>query len=234
MSNKFILILLFVLITTVNFLVFGKTIFQDDFEKDKVGNQPSKWIGCAEDGEIFEDPLEPGNLVMGVIKQDVDCGIVADTDNLSEYTVEWDWMWENASWHSMTINQEKPGENYHFSRNPDANAWEMWVRTGGDWPGPFVVGQYPTDLNKWYRCQFLVNEAEIVFKIKEKDDDTAFDKIKSVVEMHSEDDRFRTGKFGVNENPGSFLDNVLIYFGKPSPIEREGKITATWGRIKIR
>jgi len=234
MGNKFILTLAFVLITTVNFFVFGKTIFQDDFEKDKVGNQPSNWIGCAEDGEIFEDLLKPGNLVMGVIKQNVDCGIVADTDNLSEYTVEWDWMWERAEWHSMTIHQEKPGENYHFSRNPDGNAWEVWARTGGAWPGPFVVGQYPTDLNKWYRCQFSVNEAEIVFKIKEKDDDTDFDKIKSVVEMHGEDDRFKQGKFGVNENPGSFLDNVLIYFGKPSPIEREGKITATWGRIKIR
>ena len=79
-----------------------------------------------------------------------------------------------------------------------------------------------------------MKEADIVFKIKEKADNTPFDKIKSVVEMHGEDDRFKQGKFGVNENPGSFLNNVLIYFGKPSPIEREGKITATWGRIKIR
>ena len=50
--------------------------------------------------------------------------------------------------------------------------------------------------------------------------------------MHGEDDRFKKGKFGVNENPGSFLDNVLIYIGKPSSVEREGKLTTTWGGIK--
>ncbi|MBM3239942.1 hypothetical protein FJZ31_26960 [Candidatus Poribacteria bacterium] len=233
MKSTFIFILVFALVVTVNF-AFSKTIFQDDFEKDKVGNPPSRWVGCSADGQIFEDPLKRGNLVMGVIKQNVDCGVLADTDVLSEYIVEWDWMWQNAEWHSMTIHQEKPGENYHFSRNPDANAWEMWVRTGGNWPGPFVVGKYATDLNKWYRCQFTVNKADIAFKIKEKDDNTPFDKIKSVVEMRGEDDRFKKGKFGVNENPGSFLDNVLIYIGKPSPVEGKGKLTTTWCRIKSR
>jgi hypothetical protein len=225
------MILVFILSITVGFPALSGTIFQDDFESDKVGDPPSKWGGCPEDFEIFEDPLEPGNLVMGIIFQNVDCGVVADMDNLSQYVAEWDWMWQEAQWHSMTIHQEQPGENYHLSRNPDNGAWEMWVRTAGQWPGPFVTNVQPTELNIWHRCQLSVNEAHIVFKIKERDDPTPFDELEPTLEMNGEDERFKKGKFGVNENPSSFLDNVVIYVGQIA-VKQAGKLTTSWGEVK--
>jgi hypothetical protein len=228
--NRASLALMFILSITVGFSALSGTIFQDDFENDDVGQPPSKWVGCSEDAEIFEDPLGQGK-VMGVIFQNVDCGIVADMDNLSQYTAEWDWLWQEAQWHSMTIHQEQPGENYHLSRNPDNGAWEMWVRTAGQWPGPFVTNVQPTELAKWYRCQLSVNEAHIIFKVKERDDTTLFDELEPTLEMNGEDERFKKGKFGVNESPGSFLDNVVIYVGQIA-VDRAGKLTASWGEVK--
>jgi len=229
--NRASLILMFILSITVGFSALGGTIFQDSFESDNVGQPPSKWVGCPEDAEIFEDPLGQGK-VMGVILQNVDCGIVADMDNLSQYTAEWDWLWQEAQWHSMTIHQEQPGENYHLSRNPDNGAWEMWGRTGGQWPGPFVTNVQATDLGNWYRCQLSVDEAHIVLKIKDRDDPTSFDELGPALEMNGEDEMFKKGKFGVNESPGSFLDNVIIYVGSPAAVSKEGKLTTTWGGIK--
>ena len=224
-------LLAFALTITVSLSAPCETIFQDDFESDNVGQPPSNWVGCPEDGEISEDPLEPGNLVMGVKNQNVDCGIMADMDNLSQYTAEWDWLWQEAQWHSLTIHQEQPGENYHLSRNPDNGAWEMWVRTAGQWPGPFVTNVQLTELAKWYRCQLSVNEAHIVFKVKERDDSTPFDELEPTLEMNGEDESFKKGKFGVNESPGSFLDNVVIYVGQMA-VNQAGKLTTFWGKVK--
>jgi hypothetical protein len=232
MKRLCVLILAFALTITVSFSAPSETIFQDDFESDNVGQPPSNWVGCPEDGEIFEDPLEPGNLVMGVKNQNVDCGIMADMDDLSQYVAEWDWMWQEAQWHSLTIHQEQPGENYHLSRNPDNGAWEMWGRTGGQWPGPFVTNVQPTELNRWYHCQLSVDEAHIVLKVKERDDPTPFDELGPTLEMNGEDERFKKGKFGVNESPSSFLDNVIIYVGSPAAVNKEGKLTTTWGGIR--
>ncbi|MFC1713532.1 hypothetical protein ACFL6S_07690 [Candidatus Poribacteria bacterium] len=225
------LVLVFILSFIVGFPALSGTIFQDDFEQDKEGDLPSKWVGCQADGEVFKDPLEPGNLVMGIVVQNVDCGVVADMDDLSKYVAEWDWLWQVSAWHSMTIHQEQPGENYHLSRNPDNGAWEMWARTGGDWPGPFVTNVQPTELGKWYRCQLSVDQAHIVLKIKERDDNTVFDQIGPALEMNGEDETFKKGKFGVNENVGSFLDNVVIYVGKIA-VEPVGKLTTSWGGVK--
>ncbi|MFC1713533.1 hypothetical protein ACFL6S_07695 [Candidatus Poribacteria bacterium] len=232
MKRACILILALVLAITVNLSASGQTIFQDDFEGDTVGQAPSNWTGCPQDGEIFDDPLEPGNLVMGIKNQNVDCGIIAGMGVLSQYVAEWDWLWQESAWHSLVIHQEQPGENYHLSRNPDNGAWEMWGRTGGNWPGPFVTNVQPTDLGKWYRCQLSVDQAHIVLKIKQRDDSTVFDQIGPALEMNGEDETFKEGKFGVNESPGSFLDNVTIYVGSPSAVSREGKLAATWGEIR--
>jgi len=230
-----VLILAFVLIGIVNFLAFSGTIFQDDFEKDKVGQSPEKWVGCPEEGTVARDPLNPKNLVMLLNETSADCAIVADTDDLSEYMAEWDWMWEDgARCHSMAIHWQKKGEFYHFSRRTDGSSWGIWARSGGGWPGPFVMGTSAYELNKWYRLQVSVNGTEIVGKMKEGDDKTPFDKIDPFIEMRGEDKRFTKGKFGPNEGwETAFIDNVLIYIGKPSnAIKQEGKLTTTWGEKK--
>ena len=107
----------------------------------------------------------------------------------------------------------------------------MWVRTAGQWPGPFVTNVQPTELAKWYRCQLSVNEAHTIFKVKERDDTTLFDELEPTLEMNGEDERFKKGKFGVNESPGSFLDNVVIYVGQIA-VDQAGKLTTSWGEMK--
>ena len=236
MKSTFVLILAFVLSITVNFLSFSKTVFQDDFEKDTVGQSPSKWVGCPEEGTVAKGPEEPQNQVMLINETSADCAIVADTDDLEEYVAEWDWFWEDgAKCHSMAIHWQKKGEFYHFSRRTDGSSWGIWARSGGAWPGAFVMGNSPYELNKWYRLQVSVDGPEIVGKMKERDDKTPFDEIESFIEMHGEDKRFEKGKFGPNEGWGAaFMDNVLIYIGEPSrAVKQEGKLTTIWGEIKV-
>lgn len=229
------LILVFILSLTVGFPALGEIIFQDDFEGDAAGKSPAKWVGRPKEGTVVKDPLDRGQA-MRCEETSPDAAIVADTEPLSEYVAEWDWMWQgNVNYHSMAVHWQEDGEFYHFSRAAgDGSKWEMWARSGGGWPGPFVTGTYPTDLHKWYRCQFTVNEAHIIFKIKERDDDTPFDELEPVVEMDGEDDMFKSGKFGNSEGwRVVFMDNVLIYVGELA-VEREGGLTTTWGEIKSR
>lgn len=235
MKSAFVLTLAFMLSVIVNSLGLSETIFQDDFEKDKVGQSPTKWGGCPQEGTVAKDPQNPKNQVMLLNETSADCAIVADTDDIEKYVAEWDWMWQDgARCHSMAIHWQKIGEFYHFSRRTDGSSWGIWARSGGGWPGPFVMGKSPYELNKWYRFQISVNEAEIVGKMKGRDDKTSFDKINPFIEMHGEDKRFNKGKFGPNEGWGAaFMDNVLIYIGKPSSaIKQEGKLTTTWASIK--
>ena len=236
MKIGFVLTLTFVLSITVNFFSFSKTVFLDDFEKDTVGQSPSKWVGCPEEGTVAKDPKEQKNQVMLLNETSADCAIVADTDDLEEYFAEWDWLWEDgARCHSMAVHWQKKGEFYHFSRRTDGSSWGIGARSGGAWPGAFVMGNSPYELNKWYRLQVSVNGPEIVGKMKERDDKTPFDKIEPFIEMHGEDKRFQKGKFGPNEGWGAaFMDNVLIYIGEPSrAVKQEGKLTTTWGEIKV-
>ena len=236
MKNAFVLALSFVLSFTVNFFSVSETVFLDDFEKDKVGQSPSRWVGCPEEGTVAKGPKDAKNLVMLLNETSADCAIVADTDDLEEYFAEWDWLWEDgARCHSMAIHWQKKGEFYHFSRRTDGSSWGIWARSGGGWPGAFVMGNSPYELNKWYRLQVFVNGADIVGKMKEKDDNTLFDKIEPFIEMHGEDNRFKKGKFGPNEGwEAAYIDNVLIYIGEPSKtVKQKGKLTTTWGEIKI-
>ena len=214
----------------------GDTIFQDDFEDDKLGEPPDRWIGCPEEGPVAEDPEDSSNKVMFLKGgADADCAVIADTDDLSEYTAEWDWLWtDGGKCHSFSIHWQGRGEYYHFSRRTDGISWGIWARTGGAWPGPFVNGAYAWELSKWYRLQVNVSGSDISGKIKERDDGTPFDEIEPFIEMRGNDDRFDKGKFGPNEGwSGAYIDNVLIYIGEFSKaVERDGKLASTWGEVK--
>lgn len=238
MKSAFVLTLTFVLSFSVNSLGLSETIFQDDFEDVELGESPPGWIGCPEEATIEKDPQDSKNKVMFLIGDGgatPDCAVIADTDELSEYVAEWDWLWEDGSHaHSVSIHWQKKGEYYHFSRRSDGRTWGIWARSGGSWPGPFVNGTYAWELNKWYRLQVYVNGTDIVGKIKEKDDDTPFDKIEPFMEMHGEDKRFDKGKFGPNEGwKAAYIDNVLLYIGEPSiSVKRKGRLPTTWGEIR--
>ena len=238
MRSALTLALALVLVITVSFQGLSETVFQDDFEDDELGESPDRWIGCPEEASVEKDPQDPNNKVMFLIGDGAanpDCAVIADTDDLSEYVAEWDWLWEDGSnAHSVSIHWQGKGEYYHFSRRSDGSTWGIWARSGGSWPGPFVNGTYAWELSKWYRLQVYVNGTDIVGKIKEKDDGTPFDEIEPFMEMHGEDERYEKGKFGPNEGwRAAYIDNVLIYIGEPSiAVKQEGKSASTWGEVK--
>jgi hypothetical protein len=108
----------------------------------------------------------------------------------------------------------------------------MWSWANGNWGGPFVGGEPAQKANVWHSFQLTVNKAHIIFKGKERDDQSKFDGLKPVLEMNGEDNVFTKGKFGIADGPISYIDNVVIYVGSKTPtlsVARIGtNLVLTW------
>jgi len=220
-------------------LAVSKLLFKDDFESDKLGQEPSKWeIGAGKGkGAIDKDPDNPKNQVLSVADHFRWGGsqvLVGELD-WTNYVAEWDKMFAKDTHHAMIYFWEDSEHFYHFSRREGNVVWQNYVRENA-WV--LLKGaDYPTKLNIWYRVQLTVkDDGSYSGKIKEKDDATPFDKIDAF--LGGQDDRYKKGKFGTNGAVTSYLDNVIIYeIGTPQselmavfPIS---KLAVSWGGIKM-
>lgn len=235
MRKIIISVLIFSISAAINFPLIGDTVFSDDFQSEEVDQDPTRWMNITPDpprttGIIAEDPQDAGNLTMKITALDATNVLVADMEDLPEYTAEWDWMWESG-WQTIAIHTQENGDRYHLGVEANAGVWEMWSWNSGAWGGPFVTNPFPQEANVWHSFQLIVNQAHIILKTKERDDTPQFDQLDPIIEMDGEDTAYTSGKFGIADGPISYIDNVVIYIGSKA-ITPVGRLSVTWAKLK--
>lgn len=239
----------FVILLTV--LAFGiavcvnapaELLFHDDFEKDALGKEPAKWE-LGHDGsttaEVVADPADASNKVLltadkasNQSRHDVGGSIyVVGEANWDDYVAEWDMMFPDDFYMGVVF-RFQDGEKFYLSdRRQGGSDYHFYKRQGG-W-AQVQAGMVENEPEVWYRAQLTLAGDEFTFKLKERKDKTAFDKIEPATE--GSDATFKTGKFG---NYGLvYIDNLFIGHSVEDlvlPVEAQDKLSTTWGAIRAR
>ncbi len=215
-------------------------LFHDDFEKDKIGSEPSKWE-VGHDGKttakVVADPKKASNKVLSTSdnpsndsRHDVGGSIyVVGDDGWDDYVAEWDMMFPDDFYMGVVF-RFQDGEKFYLSdRRQGGREYHFYKRQGG-W-AKVKDGMVENDPEVWYRAQLILKGDKFTFKLKERKDNTPFDKIDPATE--GEDGTFKTGKFG---NYGLvYIDNLFIGDSVEDlvlPVEPQDKLSMTWGEIK--
>ncbi len=215
-------------------------LFHDDFEKDNVGSEPSKWE-VGHDGsttaEVVADPKKGGNKVLltadkasNASRHDVGGSIYVVGDaGWDDYVAEWDMMFPDDFYMGIVF-RFQDGEKFYLSdRRQGGRDYNFYKRQGG-W-ALVQAGVVENKPEVWYRAQLVLSGDEFTFKLKERDDKTPFDKVDPATE--GKDGNFKTGKFG---NYGLvYLDNIFIGDAVEDlvlPVEPQDKLSMMWGTIK--
>ena len=239
-SILFIMIAVLALNMVVSMHVTAKLLFHDDFEKDAIDQEPKNWeIGFKGDTKatVVADPKDAGNNVLKTSdkpsndsRHDVGGSIyVVGEDDWSDYVAEWDMMFPDDFYMGIVFRFVGGEEFYLSDRRQGGNAYIFYKHQGG-W-AQIQAGAVPNKPDVWYSAQLTLDGDEFTFKLKDRDDDTPFDKIDPV--KVGKDDTFKTGKFG---NYGLiYLDNLFIGDSVDDlvlPVEPQNKLSTTWGIIK--
>ena len=215
-------------------------LFHDDFEKDKIGSEPSKWeVGHdgATTAQVVADPKKASNKVLltadkGSNQSRHDVGgsiyVVGDA-GWDDYVAEWDMMFPDDFYMGVVF-RFQDGEKFYLSdRRQGGRDYHFYKRQGG-W-ALVQAGSVENDPEVWYRAQLVLAGDNFTFKLKERKDNTPFDKIDPATE--GGDGNFKTGKFG---NYGLvYIDNIFIGDSVEDlvlPVEPQDKLSMTWGEIK--
>ena len=218
----------------------AELLFHDDFEKDKVGAEPSKWE-VGHDGsttaKVVADPKKASNKVLltadkasNASRHDVGGSIYVVGDaGWDDYVAEWDMMFPDDFYMGVVF-RFQDGEKFYLSdRRQGGLAYNFYKRQGG-W-AQIQAGQVENKPEVWYRAQLVLAGDEFTFKLKERDNKTPFDRVDPATE--GKDGNFKTGKFG---NYGLvYLDNIFIGDSVEDlvlPVEPQDKLSTTWGTIK--
>ena len=215
-------------------------LFHDDFEKDKIGSEPSKWeVGHdgATTAKVVADPKKASNKVLltadkasNQSRHDVGGSIyVIGNDNWDDYVAEWDMMFPDDFYMGVVFRFQE-GEKFYLSdRRQGGRDYHFYKRQGG-W-ALVQGGLVENEPEVWYRAQLILSGDEFTFKLKERKDNTPFDKIDPATE--GKDGNFKTGKFG---NYGLvYIDNIFVGDSVEDlvlPVEPQDKLSTTWGTIK--
>ena len=231
----------------VSLLCFGITmqtsavlLFHDDFEKDKIGSEPSKWE-VGHDGkttaQVVADPKKASNKVLLTAdnpsndsRHDVGGSIYVVGDaSWDDYVAEWDMMFPDDFYMGVVF-RFQDGEKFYLSDRRQGGRDYHFYKRQGNW-ALVQAGSVENKPEVWYRAQLVLSGDEFTFKLKERDDKTPFDKVDPATE--GEDGTFKTGKFG---NYGLvYIDNIFIGDSVEDlvlPVEPQDKLSTTWGAIK--
>ncbi len=235
-----IIFVVLVLSFSIGINTSAKLLFHDDFEKDTIGKEPMKWeIGFDGDtkAEVIVDPKEAGNKVLKTStnpandsRHDVGGSIyVVGDDNWSDFVAEWDMMFPEDFYMGVVF-RFQDGEKFYLSdRRQGGSAYIFYKREGG-W-AQIQAGTVDNVPDVWYRAQLTLSGDKFTFKLKERKDNTQFDKINPATE--GQDGTFKTGKFG---NYGLVLIDNLFIGDKVEdlvlPVEPQDKLSTKWGSIK--
>ena len=223
----------------------GKVLFLDDFEKDEIGQEPSKWehfdfFGGNSHFTIEKDPTDSKNKLVKTTGIGQYIPNVAGRENWSDYIWDFDWMWENDSFVGILYRIEDADNCFHASRRTGGTDFQIYACKGA-WGGAIVTGQYPNELNVWYSSRLIIKGNKHELYLKERGDELPPPdwhlKIDPVVEV--ENDMFKKGPVGMMGITGgvSYFDNMVVVetlkdIAKLRAVDHRGKLTTTWGRIK--
>ncbi len=222
-------------------LASGKVLFVDDFEKDEIGKETSNWeplnfAGGNSKITIEKDPQDPKNKVAKTTGIGLYIPKVAGRENWSDYIWDFDWMWENDSYVGTIYRVEDGESHYHGSRRQGATDVKIYTRKAGTWT-EIATGQYPNKNNVWYSHRLIMMGKKHEIYLKERDDDTPFEKLKPVVGV--ENDMFKKGPVGMMgiTTGVSYFDNMVVVetledLKRLQAVDHLRKLTTTWGRIK--
>jgi len=218
----------------------AELLFHDDFEKDSIGDEPSKWeIGFdgATTAKVVADPKKGSNKVLltsdkGSNQSRHDVGgsiyVVGDA-GWDDYVAEWDMMFPDDFYMGVVF-RFQDGEKFYLSdRRQGGRDYHFYKRQGG-W-AQVQAGLVENEPEVWYRAQLILDGDKFTFKLKERKDNRSFDKIDPATE--GQDGNFKTGQFG---NYGLvYIDNIFIGDSVEDlvlPVEPQDKLSTTWGTIK--
>jgi hypothetical protein len=226
-------------------IAWGETLFNDDFEKENIGEMPSQWElfgGAPGEAKVAEDPLNGNNKVFFVNSPvwvgDLPEGAWAPKDksfiNWTDYTLEGDFMVDDPTKLFAFNYRATDYDNLlHYNvRRWDTGIVGLYKREGGQWSGTVLEVQDPTDANVWYRAQVIAEGDHHICKIKKADDPTDFSKIDPVIEVDVTGTQLTHGT--INVMCYGYADNIIVYIGEPtaSAIDPSSKSATTWGHIK--
>jgi len=223
--------------------IFGKAMFWDDFEQDKLGEEPSKWkkIAGKGKGEIIKDPKDPTNKVFSMPDRYVagprpGGGFYMVGDKTwKDYAVEWEWMPADG-YHGMVFWYNDEEHYYLADKRGGEGIINLYIRDAAPMWTQFATGPFVWEANKWYSARLVINGKKVILKIKEKSNDTPFEKIKVAKSgIEGEDEKYSSGGF-CNGGKG-LIDNVII--GRTVndltfDVYGIGKLATTWGSIKLK
>jgi hypothetical protein len=212
----------------------AKILFEDDFEGDAIGQEPSRWkydpdAEVTDVGMVDNDPLDPNNQVFTGFG-----GYWADNGAVyTDFVAEWDWMFyqENDRNNSMGFHVQNRDAHYQLSRRSGGADWKIYMYNGS-W-NEIATAAFPTEIDKWYRVQLSAMGEQITVKVKEKEDPTPFKELTPVLE--AADSTFLEG--GLSTSYYGPIDNVIIAESEAdllavTAVEPTGKLPITWGYLK--
>ena len=210
-------------------IAFGAILFQDDFEGEQMGEEPSRWeydpdAEVTDIAQIIEDPVE-GDKCLG----NFGGYVVENSKEWVDYVVEFDWMFSEAGTNeSMAFRYQDAGNFYQLSKRTDDQSINIYMYNGG-W-NLLGTGIFPVQAIVWYRTQLSAAGPNFTVKMKAKGDETPFSDIDPILEV--EDNTFARGGFSTAYNGP--IDDVIVGESEDDilAVEPSGKIATTWGNLK--
>jgi len=210
-------------------IAFGGILFQDDFEGEQMGQEPSKWEydpggEVADIAQIMEDPVE-GDKCLG----NFGGYVVENSKEWTDYVVEFDWMFSEAGRNeSMAFRYQDASNFYQLSKRGDDQSINIYMYNGA-W-NQVGTGMFPVGANIWYRTQLSVEGPNFTVKMKAKTDETPFPDIDPVLE--AEDNTFDSGGFSTAYYGP--IDDVIIADSEADilAVDPKCKTATTWGSLK--
>jgi hypothetical protein len=215
---------------------FGEKLFSDNFEQDVIGKEPSKWEPREGDhtARVIEDPTDPDNKVFEATNRlngsNAGRYYVAGDESWTDYIFEWDWMIFADGYRGMAFRFQDRSDYYLVDRRMGGVQIELYSRKSASW-ALMDSGDYPNDVNVWYRCRLEVIGDNFKFKIKERDDDTPFSEMEPLLE--ATDSAFESG--GIANGGIAYIDNVIVGETESDlilAVRAIGKLPVIWGKIK--
>ncbi len=220
----------------------GRTLFKDNFEKEKIGEMPSQWElfgGAPGEAKVVKDPLNPANKVFFVNSPvwvgDLPEGAWAPKDksflNWTDYVFEGDFMVDDPSKLFAFNYRATDYDNllHYNTRRWDTGIVGLYKREKGVWTGAVIEIQHPTDVNVWYSVQVEASGKHHTLKMKEAKDKTDFEKIKPLIDVDVVGTKLDEGT--INVMCYGYADNIIVYVGSKD-VRPGGKFAITWAEIK--
>ena len=215
--------------------VVSAVLYQTDFEGDTLDAVPNGWVhvlGPEANAGIVEDPQDPNNKVFATLAPPSATNQKYTVEALGELTdlvAEWDWLFTVDTYNNMGFRYQENPHYYQLSRRPGGGEVNMYAQDNG-WQDVSVGNAYITTLSKWYRAQLVLKGDTFTFRIKEKSDDTPFEKIDPLVT--AKDERYAKGLFCTDR--AGHIDNLIIAETAEDVllVNPSSKLSLTWGALK--